>query len=230
MLIVNEFLKCLLFLLLSCHCHVMNGFQLPQPLQVIKRDFQALTRRVTAYHILLPKSKEVALALKQSIRNKSTSQLKDGEKRMYVVDAFKQAAKKYSRCADTATRGGILGTLVPQGYCLAQELDRACFEVPLGEISGPIESDYGYHLLLVEERTNCPKLDGAYTRIASGGPDGTETQFVKRLASDSESSDITAIALQQIGFWIGVSFAGGIVAEIAAKASGIFDTLPWEAS
>jgi len=50
--------------------------------------------------------------------------------------------------------GSLLGTLVPQGYCRAQELDKACFEVPLGEISGPVESEYGYHLVLVTERTN----------------------------------------------------------------------------
>ena len=39
------------------------------PFDVVARDFQALTRRVTAHHILLPKSRDVALALKQRIRN-----------------------------------------------------------------------------------------------------------------------------------------------------------------
>jgi hypothetical protein len=40
------------------------------PINVVVHDFQALTRRVTAHHILLPKSRDVALALKQRIRNK----------------------------------------------------------------------------------------------------------------------------------------------------------------
>ena len=219
----------ILFLFLSCHICLISGLQMPRPLQVIKRDFQALTRRVTAYHILLPKSDEVALALKQRIRNKVYPK-KDGDidnKPMYIVDAFSQAAKKYSRCEDTASRGGLLGTLVPQGYCLAPELDRACFEVQLGEISGPIESDYGFHLLLVEERINCPKLDGKYTKIERGGPDGTDIEF-KTSASRSTSDDIIKLAIQQIGFWLGISFAGGIVAEIAAKAAGAITTLPWE--
>jgi hypothetical protein len=39
------------------------------PIDVVARNFQALTRRVTAHHILLPKSRDVALALKQRIRN-----------------------------------------------------------------------------------------------------------------------------------------------------------------
>lgn len=229
---MSKLALCINLLLTLSSYHRISGFNLPRPLQVIKRDFQALTRRVTAYHILLPKSDEVALKLKQSIRNKAYAKRgKDDmqiQQPMYIVDAFNEAATKYSRCKDTASDGGLLGTLVPQGYCLAPELDRACFEVQLGEVSGPIESDFGYHLLLVEERTNCPKLDGSYTRIVrGGGPDGTDIEF-KSSASNDENQDIFIIALQQIGFWIGVSFAGGIVAEIAAKAVGVFETLPWE--
>lgn len=221
-----------IFLLLLClnlgsrNPVFINGFNLPGPLGIVQRDFQALTRRVTAYHILLPKSDEVALKLKQSIRNKSSPKSKSEENEpMYVVDAFSQAAKKYSRCEDTAENGGLLGKLVPQGYCLAPELDRACFEVQLGDIAGPIESDYGYHLLLVEERLNCPKLDGAYTKIVRGGNNGNEIEF---RGKDKDDNNMALFVLQQIGFWIGISFAGGIVAEIAAKAAGVFDTLPWE--
>ena len=203
-----------------------NGFNLPGPLGIIQRDFQALTRRVTAYHILLPKSDEVALTLKQSIRNKSSPKKKSEEREpIFVADAFSQAAKKYSRCEDTAENGGLLGKLVPQGYCLAPELDRACFEVPLGEIAGPIESDYGYHLLLVEERLNCPKLDGAYTKIVRGGNDGNQIEF---RGKDKDDENLALFVMQQLGFWIGISFAGGIVAEIAVKAAGVFETLPWE--
>lgn len=211
-------------------CLFAGAFNLPRPLQVIQRDFQALTRRVTAYHILLPKSDEVALTLKQSIRNKAYSKgsAEEDQKPVYIVDAFSQAAKKYSRCKDTAENGGLLGTQVPQGYCRAPELDRACFEVQLGEISGPIESDFGYHLVLVEERTNCPKLDGPYTRIARGGRDSTDMIFKGPTKADRDGNDIMSLAMKQIAFWIGISFAGGIVAEIAAKAVGVLDTLPWE--
>jgi len=95
------------------------------------------------------------LALKQRIRNKVTSPLpslvtiEDSDdaaeakvrRPAYIADAFLAAAKKYSCDEGTAYEGGLLGTLVPQGYCQAPELDRACFEVPLGEICGPIESE-----------------------------------------------------------------------------------------
>jgi hypothetical protein len=197
------------------------SLQIPNPIQTISRDFQALTRKVTAHHILLPKSTDVALLLKQKIRNVVSPKKESDVKPVYIVDAFSSAAMKYSRDEETAARGGKLGTLVPQGYCRAKELDKACFEVPLGEIAGPIESEYGYHLLLVTERINCPKLDGEYSKIVRGD-DGVSTKFVR----GSRELDVAKLATQQLGFWIAVAFAGGVVAEIAAKAVNIVDSFP----
>mmetsp|Transcript_18801 Transcript_18801/g.33858 ORF Transcript_18801/g.33858 Transcript_18801/m.33858 type:complete len:234 (+) Transcript_18801:173-874(+) len=202
------------------------------PIEVITRDFAALTRKVTAHHILLPKSDDVALALKQRIRNKISPPKDSDVAPTYIVDAFAAAAKKFSRDGETGTKGGLLGTLAPQGYCRAVELDEACFAVPLGEVCGPIESEYGYHLLLVVERTNCPKLDGRYTKIIRGR-DGVSKVFVGEDDAGYDGGagaggEMMKLAMQQVGFWIGVSFAGGIVAEVAAKAANVVDTLPWE--
>ena len=201
----------------------------PNPFEIIERDFKALTRRVTAHHILIPKSDEVALSLKQSIRNRVNPAKDSGRDPLFIVDAFSQAAEKYSRDDETASRGGLLGTQVPQGYCRAPELDRACFEVPLGQIAGPIETEFGYHLLLVVERTNCPKIDGAYNRIARGGKDGTDAIFVGDGSKQAGGTDqIASLALQQVGFWIAISLLGGVVAEIAAEAANIVETVPWK--
>ena len=117
--------------------------------------------------------------------------------------------------------------MVPQGYCRAKELDKACFEVPLGEICGPIESEYGYHLVLVVERTNCKRIDGQYTKISRSPADGTSKVFMGD--NDKEGSEqMVKLPIKQLGFWVGISFAGGVVAEMAAKASNVIDTLPWE--
>lgn len=191
-------------------------------IDVIARDFNALTRKVTAHHILLPKSDEVALSLKQSIRNKVNPPKGSDKEPIYIVDAFSAAAERYSRDEETAVRGGLLGTLAPQGYCRAKELDAACFQVPLGEVCGPIESEYGYHLLLVTERTNCPKLDGQNTRISRA----LDESVLLEGSDIQESRQVGMILFQQVGFWLGASFAGGIVAELAAKASDIIPTLP----
>lgn len=175
--------------------------------------------QVTARHILLPKSIDVALALKQRIRNVASPREGSPDAPTYIVDAFAAAARKYSRDASTASDGGLLGTLAPQGRCSRiNELDEACFDVPLGEVCGPVESDWGYHLLLVEERTNCPRLDGERTRIERG-EDGASRVFVG--AGDADDGEMTRLAGQQLGFWALVTVAGGVTAEVAAAAANM---------
>ena len=58
-------------------------------LQKVQKDFAALTRRVTAHHILVS-DEEIALALKRKIRNECI------DKNDWIVDVFEEAAKKYS--------------------------------------------------------------------------------------------------------------------------------------
>mmetsp|Transcript_35026 Transcript_35026/g.76626 ORF Transcript_35026/g.76626 Transcript_35026/m.76626 type:complete len:228 (+) Transcript_35026:145-828(+) len=191
------------------------------PLTRVKNDFLALTRKTTTRHILLPKSSEAALKLKQKIRTRVSD---DGE---FVVDAFSAAAERYSLDAETAKRGGLLGTLAPQGFCICPELDEVCFRAPLGEVYGPVESDFGYHLVLVCERTNCPKLDGGNTRIVRG-EDGETLLAPPEGGYRSMSEEVAEVGLQQIGFWMATFLAAGVVSEIAAKAAGVVETLPWE--
>lgn len=132
------------------------------------------------------------------------------------MDVFEEAAKKYSQDGTTNFRGGLLGELVPQGYCQSAELDRACFEVRLGEIEGPIKTKYGYHLLLVSERTNCPNLDGVKTKLVSDGESwrGTlvESEQVGKV-------DVAEFAGEQVRFWLIACVAGGIVAELAVQVA-----------
>ena len=177
-------------------------------LDKVQKDLNALTRRVTTRHILLPPNDEVALALKQKIRTQSK------ENDRFVVDVFEEAAKKYSQDDTTNYRGGLLGELVPQGFCRSVELDRACFEVRLGVIEGPIETDYGYHLLLVSERTNCPKLDGRNTKLVRGNKSGLGTLVESEQVG---KVNIAKFAVDQVTFWLVACVAGGIVAELAAQ-------------
>jgi hypothetical protein len=174
----------------------------------VQKDFLSLTRRVTAHHILLP-SEEVASALKGKIRSECI------DKERYVLDVFEEAARKYSREDATKARGGKIGTLVPMGYCWIPELDKLCFEVPLGQVSGPHQTDYGYHLLLVSERTNCPQLDGTNSRMMQTRGDDVFGTLVP--GEQVGSVDLPEILVSQVGFWIGVGFAGGVVAELAQK-------------
>lgn len=179
-----------------------------EALQKIQKDFGALTRRVTARHILV-NNEEVALALKRKIRDECA------EKSLWVVDVFEEAAKKYSQDDTTNSRGGIIGNLVPQGYCQSPKLDRACFEVNLGELEGPLESEFGWHILLVTERTNCPKLDGKNTVLMQTRGDDVFGTLVP--GTQEGQINMAEVLVNQLGFWFLVLLAGGICAELAEK-------------
>jgi len=59
---------------------------------------------------------------------------------------FEEVAFEYDPLA-----GGYLGW-VPEGYLLIPELEDAAFSLPVGEYSGIIESDIGYHIVKVLAR------------------------------------------------------------------------------
>ena len=181
----------------------LSSAWIPEPFRKIQTDYQALTRRVTARHILLPpKSGELCLTLKQKIRNSD----------LYLVDAFEQAASRYSRDEDTNFRGGLIGELVPQGYCRSPELDEACFSVRLGVVEGPIETEFGSHLILVSERTNCPRLDGTATKL-----ERTDENDCKLVPSPQIGQVDLSFVLGQVSFWTFVFLAGGILAEVVSR-------------
>jgi hypothetical protein len=97
----------------------------------------------------------------------------------------------------------------------------------LGEISGPLQSSYGHHLVLVCERTNCPKLDGENTRVVRGS-NGYTTVLSPPVEGEKKSIEQQAVevSLNVLIFWVGVSLSGGIFAELLTKAVSSIETLP----
>ena len=61
--------------------------------------------------------------------------------------AFAEAAKKYSKDAITKNKGGDLGTIY-EGDMLAQ-FDAVAFSLEKGQISDPVETPFGYHIIQV---------------------------------------------------------------------------------
>ncbi len=64
---------------------------------------------------------------------------------------FAEVAQDVSIDTGSAARGGDLGCL-PQGATVAP-FDEAAFSAEIGELTGPIETQFGYHLLMVDSRT-----------------------------------------------------------------------------
>ncbi|HYL26455.1 MAG TPA: peptidylprolyl isomerase, partial [Candidatus Nitrosotalea sp.] len=91
--------------------------------------------QVTARHILVP---NLALA------NQVEADLKAGQN-------FADLAKKYSTDPGSKDKGGDLGSF-RRGQ-MVPAFDKYAFSAQIGQISPPIKSPFGYHIIQVESRT-----------------------------------------------------------------------------
>lgn len=64
---------------------------------------------------------------------------------------FAEAAKKYSSCPSKEV-GGNLGTF--EKGRMVPEFEKAAFSLPVGVVSEPVKTQFGYHLIKVEDRSN----------------------------------------------------------------------------
>ena len=95
-----------------------------------------------ASHILIAASKNAAPAEKAKAKAKTEdilSQIKKNPKQ------FEELATKYSQDPESAKKGGDLGTF-GRGM-MVKPFDDAVFSMKVNEISGIVESDFGYHII-----------------------------------------------------------------------------------
>ena len=63
---------------------------------------------------------------------------------------FAEVARDHSRCPSSA-QGGDLGEFGPGQ--MVKEFDEVVFSAALNTVQGPVQTEFGYHLLEVTERT-----------------------------------------------------------------------------
>ncbi|HET7371582.1 MAG TPA: peptidylprolyl isomerase [Gammaproteobacteria bacterium] len=64
---------------------------------------------------------------------------------------FAEVARNHSTCPSSA-RGGELGEFGPGQ--MVPEFDKVVFSAPVGEVQGPVKTQFGYHLVEVTRRTD----------------------------------------------------------------------------
>lgn len=106
-----------------------------------------LISRVTARHILVRVDKNTPDDKVAEAKTKIEGYLKEIQGGL----DFAEAAKKYSEDVGSAEQGGALepftsGEMVP-------EFSKAAFETIEGEISEPVRSEFGWHIIKVEKKT-----------------------------------------------------------------------------
>ncbi len=96
--------------------------------------------QVKAKHILVEKEEDA---------NKIADEIKAGK-------SFEDAAKEYSTCP-SKEKGGDLGYF-GKGQ-MVPEFEKAAFEAVIGEVSAPVKTQFGYHLILVEDKKEAQVMD-----------------------------------------------------------------------
>ncbi|MCC6137839.1 MAG: SurA N-terminal domain-containing protein [Bdellovibrionaceae bacterium] len=74
----------------------------------------------------------------------------DGIARQLTKENFTEMAKKHSEDPGSKDRGGDLGYF-GRG-AMVKEFDETAFKAPIGEISKPFKTSFGYHIMLVNDR------------------------------------------------------------------------------
>jgi peptidyl-prolyl cis-trans isomerase C len=109
------------------------------------RDRFLLPEAVTASHILIRIFPDSSAAQRDEARRRATDILKQ----VLGGADFARTARDQSEDANTALSGGLVGTF-PRGQ-MHPAFEAAAFSVKPGEISGVVETPFGFHIIRVDE-------------------------------------------------------------------------------
>ena len=139
---------------------------------------------VTAKHILLMTQGKDEKAVKEQI-----------EKIAKEVNAsnFAKLAEKYTEDPSGKGKGGDLGTF-GKGQ-MVPEFDQVAFNQKPGTVSAPVKTQFGYHLIFVEKKTDAvvAKLDDYRERFAKELLQKSKVEDLKKLTVDIANSMKTAL-------------------------------------
>jgi peptidyl-prolyl cis-trans isomerase C len=101
---------------------------------------KSFSRRATASHILIKGGAEAQHKLDDLKEEIDDSPVK-----------FAAAAAQYSACP-SGREGGNLGSFGPGA--MVKEFDDVVFNKAVGEVHGPVKTQFGYHLIYINERND----------------------------------------------------------------------------
>ncbi len=111
---------------------------------------------------------------------KTEDEAKDIKKQLDAGAKFEDLAKKYSQDPGSKDNGGLYkdvtrGKMVP-------EFDKATFTLPIGKVSDPVKTDFGYHIIRVDARR-----DARVKPLAEVKPQIEETLKAQKGAQQAQS-------------------------------------------
>lgn len=135
---------------------------------------------VKASHILISTVDDNGKELSEAKKKKAKKKAEEVLKKAKSGEEFSELAKEYSDDPGSAAKGGDLGYFT-KGQ-MVQPFEEAAFSLKSGEISGLVESEYGYHIIKVYD-----KIDKQLTF------DEVKDEIKKTLTEDKYMESIEAI-------------------------------------
>lgn len=108
--------------------------------------------QVRARHILVAVDKNASMDTKSAALKK----IKKIQQELKAGGDFDELAEKYSDDPGSRNRGGDLGFFAAED--MVPEFAKAAFALNVGQISDPVQTDFGYHVIKVEEKRAARKL------------------------------------------------------------------------
>ncbi|QUW23445.1 peptidylprolyl isomerase [Sporosarcina sp. Marseille-Q4063] len=138
----------------------------------IKAEYEKMKKEIHARHILVDDEKTAKEVI---------AKLKDG-------GDFTELAKEYSTEPVAKETGGDLGWFGPGK--MVQEFEDAAFDLPEKELSEPVKTSFGYHVIEVTE-TREAELKETYEELKPGIENGLKKQkFEEALANLVKKVDV----------------------------------------
>lgn len=153
------------------------------------------TDTVTASHILIKTQDDKGKELSDEKKKEAKKKAEEALAKVQGGEDFAKVAKEYSQDS-SAANGGDLGTF-GRGQ-MVKEFEDAAFSMKDGEISGIVETQYGYHIIKVTKRVDKQETyDEVKDQIKTTLAGEKYSEYVEKLKSDSkieEKEDIVKSA------------------------------------
>ncbi len=122
------------------------------------RALYDLPETVTASHILVA----VPNTANAQVEEEALAKIKNLQNRIANGASFASLAQENSDDPGSASRGGALGEFT-RGQ-MVPEFEEIAFQTPVGKVSNPVRSDFGYHLIYVQGKQEAGPRNEAQTR------------------------------------------------------------------
>lgn len=105
---------------------------------------------------------------------------------------FAKLAKKYSTDTSSAKNGGDLGWFGPSK--MVEEFSKVAFNLKVNEISDPVKTDYGYHIIQVTKIKEKPAFEDVKkdieTNVKKNKVSSDQTYLTKALKKELKDADV----------------------------------------